>query len=142
MSLLGPAWPGTKSYKTDVQNRICCCRMVLQSRFVQIDMALIFDFREGLPRTLLYAGLEDYPGAIVLRMPTLYGFHEEISTCKSWREAEDGNNIHLDHFEMRPTYVQKSEEANWPGGQLANWPASRLARQSASHAAVQMARPK
>ena len=121
---------------------ICRYRKGLQGKFVQIDMALTFDFRDCLPGTLLYAGLEDYPGAIVLRMPTLYGFHEQISTCKSWREAEDGHNIYLDHFEMCPTYVQKSEEANrpGPGGQLATWQASCLARQSANQAAVQMGR--
>ena len=46
--------------------------MVLQSKFVQIYMALIFDSRQGLPRTLLYAGLQDYSRAVVLRLPTLY----------------------------------------------------------------------
>ena len=72
MNLLGPTWPGTKSDKTDVQNTICCYRTAVQSKFIRIDMALLFDSRQGLPGTLLYAGLEDYSRAAVLRVPTLY----------------------------------------------------------------------
>ena len=95
---------------------------------MQMALALILDFRQGLPGTLPYAGLQDYPRAILLRIPTPYGLRNKSFTWRFRTEAEDQPHIHLDNFERGPTYVLKSKEANRPGGKLINWPASRPAR--------------
>ena len=43
------------------------------SKFVQIDIVLTFNFRQGLPRKCLYTSLGNHPRIGALRAPTLGG---------------------------------------------------------------------
>ena len=90
-----------------IQNSYILLHKRTHSQFVQIDMVLTLNFRQGLPRNVLIKAWKIIP-RVGANSGMIFQAYIKICPGKSLTEIKGKDHIYLDKFAMGSVYVMKS----------------------------------